>query len=119
MRKYTETETKAYIKKLEKRKARKAENKKVLDTLNYEIQYYRGLKFQLVRRGGYQDLKAKRYYINGSRHMIWIPNCYLNYAGIIVGNIDWILKKWDTRHKIELSIIEARGINNNDKKKTV
>lgn len=121
MKKYTEAEKKAYYieqkrKRIERRKAREAENKKVIDTLNFEVQYYRGLRFQLVRRGGYQDLKAKRYYINGSRHMIWIPNCYLNDAGIIVGNIDWILRKWDTRHKIELSIKEKRQKELNNEK---
>ena len=108
MRKYTEIETKAFLKRLEKRKARKNANKQYLDSLNYEIQCYRGLKLQLVRQGGYQDLKAKRFYINESRHMIWIPNSYLDDTGTIIGNIDWILKKWDTRHKIELSIKELK-----------
>lgn len=62
--------------------------------MNYEIQYYKEIPLQLIKRK-YGDRKAKRYAINRTNQNVWIPNKHLEEDGTIrVGeNIDYVFRK--------------------------
>ena len=62
--------------------------------MNYEMQYYKGIPLQLVKRK-YDNKNAKRFTINKTNQNVWIPNKHLEKDGSIrTGeNIDYIFRK--------------------------
>lgn len=46
---------------------------------------------------------AVKYRIGRSRHWIWIPKVYVLPDGTLRGDLAWKMRKWDTRHKVELA----------------
>lgn len=62
--------------------------------MNFEVQYYKGIPLQLIKRN-YKFSLAKRYTLNGTNQNVWIPNRHLKEDGTIKTNenIDYIFDK--------------------------
>ena len=63
--------------------------------LNDRVQFYKGVRLQLITRGDYKKVMAKRYTLNGTRQNVWIPNRHLEQDGTIREgeNLDYIFVK--------------------------
>lgn len=66
--------------------------------MNYEMQYYKGIPLQLVKRK-YGNRNAKRFAINKTNQNVWIPNKHLEKDGTIrtCENIDYVFRKAQTQ----------------------
>lgn len=68
-------------------------------TLNFNPQFYKGIKFQLIERSYHKPSNseghAKRFTLNGTNQNVWIPNKYLDDSGTlkINENIDYVFRK--------------------------
>lgn len=66
---------------------------------NYEDQYYKGMKLNLIKRSYHRPSKAighaKRFILNGTNQNVWIPNKHLMDDGTIRPgeNIDYVFRK--------------------------
>ncbi|WP_078379141.1 hypothetical protein [Sutcliffiella halmapala] len=62
---------------------------------NLEFQHYKGIKLQLINRGGYRKQKAKRYTLGGTNQNVWIPNKHLMEDGTIKEgeDLDYVFRK--------------------------
>lgn len=74
--------------------------------LNFDFQFYKGIKLQLINRS-YHLFKnskghAKRFTLNGTNQNVWIPNKHLMYDGTLKQNenIDYVFR----RAQIQLTI---------------
>lgn len=67
--------------------------------LNFEPQYYKGIKFQLINRSYHRPSKAeghaKRFILNDTNQNVWIPNKHLDETGTLIDgeNIDYVFRK--------------------------
>lgn len=75
---------------------------------NCKPQMYKGITLKLIGRN-YSGYKAKRYTLNNTNQNIWIPNQYLEADGTLKknANLDWLFKKYDARHKIDITLGRA------------
>ncbi|WP_193769113.1 hypothetical protein [Metasolibacillus meyeri] len=75
------------------------EGEKVAIKYNFENQYYKGIKLQLIQRSYHRTSKAKghakRFTLNGTNQNVWIPNKHLKDDGTIIEgeNIDYVFRK--------------------------
>lgn len=67
---------------------------------NTEMQYVCGVPLVYT---GHRWKGAVKYRIGRSRHWIWIPKIYALPDGTLRGDLAWKMRKWDTRHKIDLA----------------
>jgi hypothetical protein len=72
-------------------------------TLNHDIQYYKGIKLQLIKRSYPRNNKAKRFTIGGTNQNVWIPNKHLEPNGIIIDgmDIDYVFRR--AQRQLELA----------------
>ncbi|KEF40435.1 hypothetical protein M670_00461 [Schinkia azotoformans MEV2011] len=70
---------------------------------NFEFQFYKGIKLQLIERGYPKTQKAKRFSIGGTNQNVWIPNKHLTENGTIIEgeNIDYVFRK--AQRQLELA----------------
>jgi len=76
--------------------------------VNIENQNYKGI---VLRYYGRKTKLAARFVIFDTNQNIWIPRKHLDDDFNIIDNIDYIVFKWQTRHKVKL----AKEIINNRK----
>ena len=89
---------------------------------NNGVQTYKGVRLKLIvyTPEHFAHLKAKRFLIlnaenKASGQNLWIPNSFLLEDGTInpARNLDWLFKKPQNRHKLELAgfIINETEVN--------
>ncbi len=67
--------------------------------LNFEDQYYKGIKIRLINRSYHAGKKAvghaKRFTLNGTNQNVWIPNKHLHDCGTLIDgeNIDYVFRR--------------------------
>lgn len=67
--------------------------------LNFEPQYYKGIKFRLIDRSYHRPDRAKghakRFTLNDTNQNVWIPNKHLEDDGTLKQNenIDYVFRK--------------------------
>ena len=78
----------------EKPAPKRAQAKKKV-SYNFDFQYYKGIKLQLIQRGGYNNQLAKRFTLGGTNQNVWIPNKHLEDDGTIKEseNLDYVFRK--------------------------
>ncbi|ALP38001.1 hypothetical protein ASL14_19215 [Paenibacillus sp. IHB B 3084] len=70
--------------------------------MNYNIQLYKGIELQLIKRN-YTGYKAKRYAIGGTNQNVWIPDKHVRQDGTIKAreNVDYVFRK--AQRQLELA----------------
>ncbi len=67
------------------------------------IQFYKGIRLELINRKDYKRRQAKRFALGGTNQNVWIPNKHLEPDGKIKAdeNIDYVFRK--AQRQLELA----------------
>lgn len=71
--------------------------------MNYQPQFYKGIKIKLIKRGDYTQHAAMRFTLNDTNQNVWIPKKHLMPDGTLKEgeNIDYVFRR--SQRQLELA----------------